>query len=375
MSRKPAYEDLVSRIRTLEEESIKGKRAEQELAHLAYIGRLIGSTLNIDDVYEQFAAETQKLIPIDSLAINLLNFRDNSLSVGYVSGLNIDGRKQGDPLVLEGTLSEAVIRTRTGRLIQAASVDEIVGQYPRLAPIFRAGLRSIICVPLIYRDEVIGVLHFRSKKPNAYSESDLLLAEKIVMQIAGAIANSQLFKELSKAEKSLRESEERYRELSIIDELTRLYNSRYFYHSLQGGIERAIRYKEPYTLLLFDLDDFKAFNDTYGHVEGDQVLRRIGQVVKKCIRQTDSGYRYGGEEFTILLPMTTCANGAIIAERIRRTFKKEIFSPGSEQSVHMTISTGIGQLKFHEDMKSFIHRVDQLMYQAKKSGKDRVCSE
>ena len=174
----------------------------------------------------------------------------------------------------------------------------------------------------------------------------------------------------------LRDSEKRYRELSIIDDLTQLYNSRYFYHQLKMEIDRANRYEEqPMTLLLLDLDDFKQFNDTFGHVEGDQVLLRLGQVVKRCLRQTDSAYRYGGEEFTILLPMTKSEDAAVTAERIRTEFKKENFSPLSGQDVYVTMSIGLAQYKPQEDMKAFVNRVDQLMYQAKKNGKDSVCCE
>ena len=174
---------------------------------------------------------------------------------------------------------------------------------------------------------------------------------------------------------ALRESENKYRELSIIDGLTQLYNSRHFYHQLKMEIDRSERYGQPLTILLLDLDDFKRFNDAYGHIEGDHVLLRLGQVVKRCLRQTDSAYRYGGEEFTILLPMTTSADGAVTAERIRTEFKKEIFSPAPDQNVHITVSIGLAQHKPQEDMKAFVHRVDQLMYQGKKNGKNMVCSE
>lgn len=177
------------------------------------------------------------------------------------------------------------------------------------------------------------------------------------------------------AEDALRESETRYRELSIVDGLTQLYNLRYFYHQLKIEMDRADRYRYPLTLLLLDLDDFKQFNDTYGHIEGDQVLIRLGQVMKRCLRQTDSAYRYGGEEFTILLPMTMGGDGVVMAERIRTEFKKETFSQAQGQFVHMMLSIGLAQYKSHEDMKAFIHRVDQLMYKGKKDGKDRVCFE
>ena len=176
-------------------------------------------------------------------------------------------------------------------------------------------------------------------------------------------------------EDALRDSEKRYRDLSIVDDLTQLYNSRHFYHQLRMESDRADRYGQPLTLLLLDLDDFKRFNDVYGHIEGDQVLLRLGQVVKRCLRQTDSAYRYGGEEFVALLPMTTGKDGAGTAERIRTEFKNELFSAAPGQEVHVTVSIGLAQYKPQEDMKAFVHRVDQLMYQGKKNGKDRVCSE
>jgi diguanylate cyclase (GGDEF)-like protein/PAS domain S-box-containing protein len=181
--------------------------------------------------------------------------------------------------------------------------------------------------------------------------------------------------EQKQVEEALRESEQKYRELSIIDDLTRLYNSRHFYTQLEREIERSNRYGQPLTLLLLDLDNFKTFNDTYGHVEGDQVLSRLGQVVKRCLRETDSAYRYGGEEFTIILPMTMSDEGIVTAERIQKELRKEAFSPVSGQEVYMTVSIGVAQFKPKEEMRAFVNRVDQLMYQAKRNGRDRICSE
>jgi diguanylate cyclase (GGDEF)-like protein len=176
-------------------------------------------------------------------------------------------------------------------------------------------------------------------------------------------------------EAALKNIGKRYRELSIVDDLTQLYNSRHFYHQLKSEIARSNRYGHPLTLLLFDLDNFKAFNDAYGHVEGDHVLSRLAQVVKRCLRETDFAFRYGGEEFTIILPMTTGRDGIVTAEKIRIELNKETFSPAPGQAIHMTASIGLAQYKPQEDMEAFVHRVDQLMYQGKKNGKDRVCSE
>jgi diguanylate cyclase (GGDEF)-like protein len=126
---------------------------------------------------------------------------------------------------------------------------------------------------------------------------------------------------------------------------------------------------------MLDLDKFKAFNDTYGHVEGDYVLSRLGQVVKRCLRDPDSAYRYGGEEFTIMLPMTTCEEGIVTAKRIQTELRKENFSPVADKNIYMTVSIGMAQYKPIEDMKTFVRRVDKLMYQAKNDGRDRICPE
>jgi diguanylate cyclase (GGDEF)-like protein len=186
---------------------------------------------------------------------------------------------------------------------------------------------------------------------------------------------TKLRAKVAKSFSTIKESEQRYLELSIIDDLTQLYNSRHFYSQLEKEIERSNRYKQPLALLMLDLDKFKEFNDTYGHIEGDLVLSRLGRVIKRCLRETDSAYRYGGEEFTIMLPMTTSEEAIITAKRIQAEFRKESFTPVSGKEAFVTMSVGLSQYKPKEDMKAFVHRVDRLMYQAKQNGRDRICSE
>ena len=189
------------------------KRAEQEIAILVEIRWLISSTLDIEEVYERFAVEVRKLIPFDRITINLNNHDQNTITVAYASGPNVPGRRLGDSFPLQGSINEALARTKTGMLLHPTSADELTGLYPHLVSTFQKGISSFMSVPLIYRDELIGVLHFRAKKPNAYTEQDLQLAERIGGQIAGAIANAQLYTGLKKTEMSLRESEGRFRAL------------------------------------------------------------------------------------------------------------------------------------------------------------------
>lgn len=179
--------------------------------------------------------------------------------------------------------------------------------------------------------------------------------------------------EYRRTEEELRENEKKFRELSIVDELTQLFNYRHFLNQLRMEVLRSDRYDIPLSLLFLDLDDFKKFNDSFGHIEGDCVLKRVGDVIARCIRQTDYPFRYGGEEFAILLPMTPREGAAAIAERILCEIRNEPFPPVSVNSVSVTVSIGVAQYKPPEDVQEFVNRADKCMYAAKKEGKNRVC--
>lgn len=171
---------------------------------------------------------------------------------------------------------------------------------------------------------------------------------------------------------ALRESEKRYKELSITDDLTKLYNSRHFFSRLKEEIERTKRYGHPLSLLIMDLDNFKQYNDTYGHMEGDIVLANAGEILQKSLRKTDSAYRYGGEEFTIILPESSGQQAMHFAERIRQAFDKEGSSSKSESFVPVTVSVGVAQYVRGEKVSNFIKRADKNLYAAKHQGKNCI---
>ena len=173
-------------------------------------------------------------------------------------------------------------------------------------------------------------------------------------------------------EEALKESEKRYMELSITDDLTGLFNQRHFYNQLRAEIDRIQRYKHPLALLLLDVDNFKIYNDTYGHLAGDKVLSKLGEVIRNSIRKTDSGYRYGGEEFTVILTETLGQNAVVAAERLRKRFADEIFFPVPLEPVGVTVSVGIANYRDGEEIASFVKRADQNMYEAKSNGKNCV---
>lgn len=160
--------------------------------------------------------------------------------------------------------------------------------------------------------------------------------------------------------------ERELKELSIKDNLTGLYNQRYFYTRLEMEIDRATRQKHPLCLMLFDVDQFKQYNDRKGHLEGDNVLRAIGQVVRECTRENvDVGFRYGGDEFTVILPETTEVQACTVADRIRKSFESYAFD-------NLTLSIGLKQFKEGESIESLIRFADAMMYDAKRKGGDQV---
>jgi len=177
------------------------------------------------------------------------------------------------------------------------------------------------------------------------------------------------------AEMALKESERRYKELSIVDELTGLFNKRHFNETLRNESDRAKRYNHPLSMIIMDIDNFKHFNDTFGHAEGDHVLTAMGQIIRNSIRSIDCGNRYGGEEFTVILPATTGADAITVAERIRLNFAAHDFYPKQGEKVNKTISLGITQFRPKDTPESFLKRADKNLYQAKGSGKNRYVLE
>ncbi len=189
--------------------------------------------------------------------------------------------------------------------------------------------------------------------------------EELLLRLRRVLKERQLSSERTRMMQKLQK-------LATTDGLTKLYNSRSFYSQLELEVDRYNRYKHPLSLLLLDIDNFKAFNDNFGHLEGDKVLVRFSQIIKSCLRTNDSAYRYGGEEFTVILPETNGDEAKTVAQRIRSSLETEKFKPIPDKNAKITISIGVTQYFPKEELSAFIRRADKAMYLSKKNGRNRV---
>lgn len=198
-----------------------------------------------------------------------------------------------------------------------------------------------------------------------------------------SLLNKELRKEIEVrkiTEDALRQSEERYRLLSLTDPLTELYNRRHFFHLAEQEVLRACRYHRPLSVIMLDVDFFKAVNDTYGHACGDKVLQSVARTARQSLRSVDVPARYGGEEFVFLLPETDADGGLAIAERLRRQVELTPIE-AEEGSIAITGSFGVSAFEEMNELKEtpdreieiLIDQADQALYAAKSAGRNRVC--
>ena len=190
------------KLRRSEEEA---KRLAQENAVMAEIGRIMSSNPNIEEIYERFIEEVRKLIQGDRITIAIADPNGSILTLAYAWGLEVEGRKTGGVYPLAGTASGKAMQIRSSILTQGENIEEVLRLFPAFSSYYRSGFQSMIVVPLISKNNVIGTLLFLSTKPKAYTQIDVLLAERVGNEIAGAIDNARIFAEHKKAGIIIRE--------------------------------------------------------------------------------------------------------------------------------------------------------------------------
>lgn len=336
----------------------KLERELHDMRSLLNVSKTLYENLDMDKVLETIAYSCIGLVFAKEASIFLhKNVDDNAFILKYSRG-NIEAEKLENKFAIEDGLPLIKIFKDNKK---AALVSNMKNN-KKLTNILKAlkTLKPVAIVPLSHRDSIVGFLVLGEKlnKQN-YSDYDLNSLETLSGFAAISVENARLYKRATQ------------------DFMTNLFNHGYFQVNLDDGLDFAKRHKEYLSLLMFDIDNFKSFNDTYGHQTGDMVLRNIGKIILKVIAL--NGFekaipaRYGGEEFTVILPCVTREEAELLAEDLRKTIEKYDFVD-KDKILKVTCSFGVSTWSYKKPIAKhkFIEEADNAAYKSKQKGKNVV---
>jgi len=303
-------------------------RNNEELSIINHISLAITSGLDMEHVLKTLHEQCSQLVPIDIFYVALY---DETNSLIHVPLFYERGHFQAGPSRdindNPGNIG-TIIRSRKTLYIKNANKSD-TRPFQQSESILDKSTRSYIGIPLTLRERVIGVLSIQNNRADAYTEDQIRILERIAIQVAIAVENARLHAEVQR--------------LAIIDELTGIYNYRGLHELGAREVERAHRFNRPLSILFFDIDDFRNFNNTYNHSTGNIILRAITERCRSILRKVDVLARYGGDEFVALLPETDITNAEGVARRmVEEISADKIVTPFGELGV--TISIGVTAL-------------------------------
>lgn len=305
------------------------ERRVAEMQAVAEVSDMLHSTLDVDSVGGDVLDVILKLLGWDAISVFVVDTTTNETVFSATRG----------------------VASRSAKFAYSSG-ESVTDSY---------GLEgSFGCFEVLEYHKLLVVLCADSRLIESIDENDRRVIQAVAAELAVAVENAQLYRLT--------------RRLANTDELTGLYNYRYLQQRLDEEISRARRYNKTLSFLMIDVDDFKRINDTYGHLVGDSVLRELGEIMKSTVREVDVVVRYGGEEFSVILPETDAAGAFIVAEKIRENVAMHRFKDeDGEPSIKVTVSIGVANMPVHaDDKESLLRAADDAVYYAKESGKDRV---
>ncbi|MFP4039968.1 MAG: diguanylate cyclase [Desulfosudaceae bacterium] len=353
-------EDLETRYeKLLKTNSILNERV-LELYTLYNISRMLSTSLQVSDLFDLVVGLIGESLNVDQYCLMFLDQERQKLQIRASHGMPESVLMHGEMDVNEG-IAGRVIAGGKPLLLNDISQEEDFFYFPN------SGIRegSFLGIPLVNNQGgIIGVLNVHKPVVNGFSNSDMRLFTAVAEHVAIAITNALSFQQTQ--------------ELIRKDELTGLYNRRYFFERFEREIYRSRRYRRTISLLMVDIDHFKEYNDTFGHLRGDRALKSLAGIFLDNLRKIDVVARYGGEEFLVLLPETRKEDALVVGEKLRRAVEEFNFNEGVKETSpsRLTITVGVTSVpdEANEPLLA-LDIADKALYLGKAQGRNQVCGE
>jgi diguanylate cyclase (GGDEF)-like protein len=359
----------------------------RKLQQVFEISKLLTQSLDIKEVYDKILDSL--FLHFKKLEAGTILLREESSGSLRQVATKVRDKRRSRKIHISRSIVQRAINQSKAVLITGRSTH---GDRKLSEGVEVNRIASAMCVPLITKAGVRGVIYvYSSDSPQGFRKEDLFFITSISNPAAVAIENALLHNETKRSEEELRRARDeleakvrertselakanaKLRELSLTDELTGLFNRRYLVKALEAEFIRSIRYKRNFSVLLFDIDDFKQINDRYGHGCGDAVLIRLASIIRGCLRSSDVVARYGGDEMAILLPETDKARATELAEKLRRLIEATRFECNGKA---ITITSTIGIATAPDDRitgwADMLDNADKALYRGKRTGKNAV---
>ncbi len=320
------------------------------------VAKALTSSLNLDSILQTIMDKMAEYFRPDTWSLLMVDESKDELYFAIAVGEAAETLKALRLKVGEG-IAGWVARHGESLLVPDVYSDPRFAK--RVDEMTKWQTRSIICVPLKSRDRVLGVIQLINCATESFGENEMFFLHALCDYAAIAIDNARAV--------------ERIQQLTITDDCTGLYNARHLYKTLEAEMYRSARFGYEFSVLFIDLDHFKNVNDTHGHLVGSKLLAEIGFRMKSHLRLIDYAFRYGGDEFVILLPQTNKTAALVVARRLLDMFRHAEFL--QEEGLNLSIRASFGLATYPDDAKTtheIIRQADEMMYLVKNSSRDNI---
>src|SRR5579884_3434718 len=331
-------------------------RQNQELTIFHDVAKALTSSLDLDSILQTIMEKMAEYFRPDTWSLLMVDEQKAELYFAIAVGTASDALKNVRLKIGEGIAGHVA---KYGEKLIVPDVRSDKRFAKRIDKVTQWETQSIICVPLKSKLRVLGVIQLVNVDMNHFTEAESFFLQSLCDYAAIAIENAR--------------SVERIQELTITDDCTGLYNARHLYKTLESEVYRSQRFGYEFSVIFIDLDHFKQVNDTYGHLVGSKLLSEFGFHIKAHLRLIDYAFRYGGDEFVVLLPQTSKEAALVVAKRLQEVLRTNVFL--HDEKLDLKIRASMGVATFPEDAKSaneIIRQADEMMYLVKNTSRDNI---